>query len=271
VKNASQYASTLKRLRDQMGAEVLFIQPGHVLLPMHERAKMRMLTDEMFTGSASFPGALSSECAFVWDWAYGPEQWHEDVFLKWKGKVATQLKRMLNYAGFDIDRCTYISLSRDPQPPTGTPSIDHSGLRYALQAADTQFIVLIGSAALKAFHPDVSLEQVAGKSATWNLGEVGGSWVMPTYHPSAAWRGLVDADEIRQHLCEFRQHMDDDDFWPGSRCVAKKCGEDIYARGIGGMLDERGYPWCDKHLGEIRKSLTRVSPKGVIRGQGSLL
>lgn len=254
-----------------MGAEVLFIQPEHTPLSTVERVQMRREVLDNFNGFAAYGAARPAECAFVWDWAYGPEQPDADVWLRWRGKVAAQLKRMLMYAGFDIERCSYISLSRDPQPPTGAPPIDHSGLKYALQAADTPFIVLIGSAALKAWHPDVSLDQVAGKTGAWNLGEVGGSWVMPTYHPSAAWRGLVEHDEIRQHLSTFRQHMDDDDFWPSSRCVAKKCGEDIYHREIGGMLDDRGYPWCDKHLGEIRKRLTRTTPKQVARGQGTLI
>lgn len=253
AKTVNEYVRTLKRLHQTFGATVLFTAPEPPeSLTRAQRIVKRWSMPQSFEGHAWYPPAgQPSQCAFIWDWAMGPEQDLPES-QRWRERTAKLLRQVLGAAGFDRDLCTFISLSRDDAPidPSRLPPPDRVGLRWALEAADTRYVVLVGSHAQKLWHPGATLEGVAGRVGAWATNGVGW-WVMPIHHPNAVFRELVSRDEWRVQLARFRQRIDENEgaFMLDWQCANGKCGA------AATMYDEHGLGWCDEHLRAIRTAI----------------
>lgn len=269
VKSKQQYIATLIRLHQELGAEVMFTMPDPPPpLSTLARAQQRARTSDTFDGYANFPPASTrSQCAFVYDYAFGPEQDLPER-ARWADRAAKLFRSAIAQAGFDRDQCSFISLWRGGVPTTGDKPaahvpIDLPGLDSALSAADTSHVVLVGRTATTAWHPHVTLDHVAGRTGAWHS-----RWVTATYHPNAVFRDLVTAETWRQHFARFRQQIDDlpgeagDARWMlDPTCAA--CGGEL------AMFDQYGIAWCDQHLDAVRKAYT-LKKKGLAR-QGVLV
>jgi len=252
ARNVAEYVRTLIRLRQEFGATVLFTAPEPPEpLTRAERIIARVQKIPTgYDGYAWFPAAgAASQCVYIWDWAFGPEQPDAPESRRWKDRSAKLLRQVLGAAGFDREYCTFISLSRDDAPinTSTTPRIDHAGLRWALEAADTRYVVLVGSHAQKLWHPGATLEGTAGRVGAWATNGIGW-WVMPIHHPNAVFRDLIDRDAWRLQLSRFRQRIDENEgaFMLDWQCANGKCGT------VATMYDAHGLGWCDAHLRSIR-------------------
>lgn len=268
VKSKAQYAATLLRLREQFGAEVMFTMPDPPPpLTTVERARHRARVPDIHVGFVNFPPpSTPTQCAFVYDYAFGPEQDLPER-ARWADRPAKLFRSALAQAGFDREACTFISLWRDGVPTSGDKSpahqvIDLQGLDSALSAADTSHVVLVGRTATTAWHPHVTLDHVAGRTGAW-----GSRWVTATYHPNAVFRDLVTAEVWRGHFARFRQQLDEslggDARWMLDPSCAE-CGGEL------AMFDQYGIAWCTQHIDTVRKAYT-LKKKGLSRQQSLVL
>lgn len=241
--NAEKNAA-IRRLADEFGATVLITIPERRPMSRVERAKRRTgLPHGGYTGGWSFPRGLEpSDFVFVIDWPYGPES------NEWRTTTAKLLRQSIQRAGIDRSRCTFVSLTREPQlQADDIPTVDPR-ITEVVRAADTRYVILVGSHVQRVWHPDLTLEQAVGRTGIWH------EWfVTAIHHPNAVLREIVHQRDWWAELAGFVQKIEDS--FDGDPlnwvCALKECGQDA------DIFDVYGVGWCRQHVDTIRKIADR--------------
>lgn len=196
--------------------------------------------------------AVLFPCPTLKDWAKGELGW---------GRGERFLADHLRQCGLPRDRVTWI-------PIVGCAPADASGqerpiteaerawwrphvLEY-LDAADVRYVLLHGTAAVRAWRPDAKVTESAG---VWGVMER--EWVvMPVPHALATMRpdGLP-ITEWSRWITQFAQYVTEDGGLTGLGTSCTKCGSTLFA------YDADGLALCEEHFEKFRDRRDKLKVK----------
>lgn len=156
-------------------------------------------------------------------------------------------------------------LSRVP-PERKHVDVCTANVLASLDAADVNYVLLLGGHATRAWRADLRLADVTGQWFVW-----GRRWlVWPTEHPSVVLKsGTRERTQWREQVAAFCRGVNDGVGLEslGTGCVTSQCAETWY------VWDDDGVPWCKTHFKPHR--LTREARAGTTKtvdtAQGSML
>lgn len=185
--------------------------------------------------------------------APGPDEDHQG--RPFVGKSGKLLRDLMAGVGLDEDKAAWMNAvscyphtselrvrGDRPRAPSDTEmSACRRNLMTQLEAANVEYVLLVGGTALRVWRPDLKISDVAGRVGLWM-----DRWVvMPVLHPSYVLRqGKPSKLRLAEDLFKFRLVVAgelDWDQWLAVDCTAAGC--------VGGMarMDRDGLAWCAKH------------------------
>lgn len=174
------------------------------------------------------------------------------------GRVAGILYAALRHGGLPAEMVTWINAvactpwvegagGQSAQPATRPPrdlevATCRANVLAALDAADVDYVLLLGAAAVRSWRPDLAVTKVAGGWYLW-----GSRWfVYPVVHTNAMLRGdSTEAREWQRQIAGFCELVANGTGLEGLgvTCVEADCRGSVYG------YDADGVPWCDVHFG----------------------
>lgn len=193
------------------------------------------------------------------------------------GRAVSMIHSVLRDSGITSEQISYMTavscwpheVNESGKMVQRSPSGKESGIcrqhvRRMVEAADVDYVLLLGAHALRAWRGDVTLAKVAGRLGLWN-----NRWfVWAAQHPHAVLRGdSVDVKTWTKGIRDFAEAVTGAVGIEGLATDCAECKAPMLA------WDEDGIAWCDKHYDNGRTGRGHVNggrAKPVDINQGGL-
>lgn len=282
-----QETAALRRLIDQLGADIVLQKADASPRDRGERLGPRIAADDRCDAceACDLRGGCKRPLTPIWPQARldragrvavigeAPSWEEERAGALDHGRAGSVLARTMAGAGVPADRVTYLTAvacwpnngPRASKPPTLQQAVTcRQNLMVALDAADVDYVILLGAWATRAWRGDLGVTAVAGGMYLWQQ-----RWfVLPIEHTNSVLRegATVEARTWRDHVVTACQRVISgagfEEF--SHQCV--KCTAPMYG------WDEDGVPWCAEHFNDGRGGRVKANrTKPADTQQGALL
>lgn len=280
------------RLIDTFGADILVERNSPPPRSKRERFTLQLAAEERVQGCVACPLHASkggdTEVPLTPDWSpwemertgrvavlvdAPTMQEHVAEGLGY-GPLYGTIKAELRKNGIDPAEIAYLTVvactplahserrgTRRVPPDPKMAQVCRPNLMQSLDAADVDYVLLLGGHAVRAWRPKLRLDDVAGKWFLWNS-----RWmVFAAEHPSVMLTGNRGGitqdwrDQIARFCHGVRDQVDTEVLSGG--CI--KCEESMYT------WDDDGVPWCEKHFkaGQATADARKVKEKDTAQGE----
>ncbi len=260
--------AAVHRVVEQFGAEVMVSIESPMPRSARERLGHRMAVDEQIMECEAcglrehavaplepmWPNAVLDRPGRLAIVGEAPTYGEDEAGQLGVGRAWSTLQTLIRQAGIEADRLTYVNVvqcaphagdQRTTRPPTAAEANTcRPNLMAALDAADVDYVLLLGAHALRAWRPDLTLERTAGGLFVWQR-----RWfVTPLQHVNAVLRqdSAVEMREWRTSLDRACQYVLNGTGLEGLGRGCIGCGAGMFG------WDEDGVPWCEEHFDQGR-------------------
>lgn len=224
-----------KHIIERFGAEVMldemkFQHMSELATKVARKKADREIADE--SGRYVWPETAEPVLTVVWDWAYPPRH-----------PAFSTMRAVLASGGVTHDRVAHVwAVPRELRRPALAEEIAEFRSRTiaAVQAANSQDVLLVGASAIKLWRPDMPVMQVTGRTFRWRIRNQDYR-VFPIMHPGAVINDKSNMALWRLSLKSLsRAIYQGVTAWETS-CIVD-CGRDVE------IYDENAVPYCAEHF-----------------------
>jgi len=234
-----QVSSPIERLFDRLGAEVVIKLRTYRPKPLKYLVKERVAVEDGYYDMGAD--------ACLPEWSYRREHQASQLVVMWDRPVPyaaghrKYMMRSILGAGVWEDQVTHLWAYPHDQdsPPLPSQLLEYRAMTFrALEAADTKYVLLVGSAAMSLWRQGLKMKDIQGHS-----GVMQGRWVVaPIANPVTVLREPMLQAEWRLALYGFMDLVaNQEDFNLRAGCIESKCTEGAM------MYDPDGIGWCKRH------------------------